>query len=236
MYSGIYRFYIDYDVVASYSLQALEGYVPGWCYPVLVSQTPLIYELYVDRWEEKPEINPGKEIGVFELRRRSHGECEIIFSEVPFPVRRSWTDDEKRELEGLSKDEMRERLLEIDEKISADAEAEHERLKKHFDDVVKVYFQRLQDWDITPNKDTPAVQVSAEKAKDTRQRGKSGRPHLQEDVWAWEQVNIYNRQRTEVYKEWRERIDVKARNLQDPERQFNRITKPEWGNKQGQNI
>jgi len=67
--------------------------------------------------------------------------------------------------------------------------------------------------------------------KDTKQHGKSGRPHLSEDIWAWEQVNIYNRPRTEVYREWLEREDVKGRNLQDPERQFDRITKPEWGNK-----
>jgi len=65
----------------------------------------------------------------------------------------------------------------------------------------------------------------------TKQRGKSGRPHLQGDIWAWEQVTTYNRPRTEVYKEWLEREDVKARNLQDPERQFDRITKSEWGNK-----
>jgi len=71
-----------------------------------------------------------------------------------------------------------------------------------------------------------AAQVGA--VKDAKQYRKSGRPHLPEDVWAWEQVNMYNRQRTEVYKEWHERNDVRARNLQDPERQFNRITKPEW--------
>jgi len=69
-----------------------------------------------------------------------------------------------------------------------------------------------------------------------RQQGKSGRPHLPEDVWAWEQVNIYNRPSNEVYKEWHGREDVQARDLQDSKRQFNRIIKPEWGNKSGQNI
>jgi len=72
--------------------------------------------------------------------------------------------------------------------------------------------------------------------KDAKRHHKSGRPHLSEDVWAWEQVNTYNRQKSEVYKEWLKKDDVKARNLQDPERQFDRITKPDWGNKSGQNI
>jgi hypothetical protein len=40
--------------------------------------------------------------------------------------------------------------------------------------------------------------------KNVKQQSKSGRPHLPEDVWAWEQVNQYNRPKTEVYKEWRE--------------------------------
>lgn len=58
------------------------------------------------------------------------------------------------------------------------------------------------------------------------ERGKPGRPHLPEDTWAWEQVNIEHREQAMVFKEWQER--VKTRNLVDPERQFNRIIKPEW--------
>ena len=83
---------------------------------------------------------------------------------------------------------------------------------------------------------TPQTTGDAEKIKDSRQRGKSGRPSLPEDVWAWEQVNKHSRPMNKVYKEWISRDDVQARNLQDPKRQFNRITKPAWRNKSGQNI
>lgn len=78
-----------------------------------------------------------------------------------------------------------------------------------------------------------------------RRRGKSGRPNLPEDVWAWEQVNQSRRPLSEVYREWLEREEVRARNLQDAKRQFNRITQPGWrhrkagkpaGHKSGQNI
>lgn len=63
-------------------------------------------------------------------------------------------------------------------------------------------------------------------AEQTAERGKSGRPHLPEDIWAWEQVNIEHREQAMVLKEWQER--VKTRNLVDPERHFKRIIKPEW--------
>jgi len=58
-----------------------------------------------------------------------------------------------------------------------------------------------------------------------------GRPHFHDDIWAWEEVNLHNRPKKEVYEEWRNRSDVEARNLYDSRRQFNRITKPEWGRK-----
>ena len=65
--------------------------------------------------------------------------------------------------------------------------------------------------------------------REGRQRGMSGRPNLPADIWAWLQVNQHQRPMNEVYKEWLARSDVCERDLQDPKRQFNRITKPEWG-------
>jgi hypothetical protein len=150
MYSGVYRFRLDYDVVASYSLQALKGYAPGWCSPILISQTPLIYELYIDRSDANPDIRPGKKIGTFELRRRPSGECEIVFTAVAFPTKRDWTEAEKAELSAVSDDERIDRILEIDRAINAEAEAELRKLKEHFDNVVQVYFRRLEDWDVRP--------------------------------------------------------------------------------------
>ena len=57
---------------------------------------------------------------------------------------------------------------------------------------------------------------------------KSGRPHYQDDVWAWEEIHKHGRNRDEVYKKWADRPGVKARNLVDLERQFKRISKPSW--------
>lgn len=49
-----------------------------------------------------------------------------------------------------------------------------------------------------------SVMQQVDVTKNVKQQSKSGRPHLPEDVWAWEQVNQYDRPKTEVYKEWRE--------------------------------
>lgn len=71
----------------------------------------------------------------------------------------------------------------------------------------------------------------ADKTQNGRTRGEPGRRHAPDDVWAWEQVNKYKQPMNEVYSAWEEREGVVSRNLADPRRQFNRITKPEWGQK-----
>ena len=62
--------------------------------------------------------------------------------------------------------------------------------------------------------------------KETHRR--PGRPHLSDDIWAWEEVNLFNRQPPEVYNEWIHRPGVEARYLTDPIRQFKRVIKTEW--------
>jgi hypothetical protein len=57
---------------------------------------------------------------------------------------------------------------------------------------------------------------------------RGGRPHCEDDVWAWEQVNEHGRSPTEVRKEWEDREGVVKRRLVDPDRQFKRIIKPDW--------
>ncbi len=162
-YSGIYRFRVDYDVVASHSLSALQGITfQGWCCPIRVSQTPLVYELYMDRLETNPEIKPGRKFGKFELRRLTRDECAIIFTEPPFPSTREWTDNERAELNSLSGDEYNARLLAIQEKIEAETKAEYEKLKKHFNDVVIMYFQLLEEWGIVPDKDAVTQSLQSE--------------------------------------------------------------------------
>ncbi len=106
--------------------------------------------------------------------------------------------------------------------------------KRNLSQEAREYFEKYK-LEIS-NSDIQEAQNSLGKAKDIRRRGKSGRPSLPGDVWAWEQVNKHSRPMNEVYKEWIIRDDVQTRNSQDPNRQFNRITKPAWGNKSGQNI
>jgi hypothetical protein len=52
-----------------------------------------------------------------------------------------------------------------------------------------------------------------------------GRPHYEDDIWAWKQVYEENREKDEVYDEW---IVKQKRNLLDPERQFKKIMHREW--------
>ena len=78
-FAMIYERYADYDVLASYSFNALKGYGPGWCYPVHVNQTPLIYDLYTGRDERNPQSYPGRLFGRFELHHKPNGLCEIWF-------------------------------------------------------------------------------------------------------------------------------------------------------------
>jgi hypothetical protein len=70
----------------------------------------------------------------------------------------------------------------------------------------------------------------------SHEQQKSGRSNLPDDIWAWEQVNVHARSTSEVYKEWMNKDGVKARNLVDARRQFNRVIVPKWGNKSGRNI
>jgi alkylated DNA nucleotide flippase Atl1 len=67
--------------------------------------------------------------------------------------------------------------------------------------------------------------LGAEQIK-TIQRKRSGRPHLQEDIWAWKQVNEQGRIKADVYPEWETKTE--GRNLCDPKRQFTRITAQSW--------
>jgi len=64
---------------------------------------------------------------------------------------------------------------------------------------------------------------------------KSGRPHEDEDVWLWEQVNIHNRGPEEVKPEWIARAKANPDRSPLPaslKRQFNLVIKPEWKKKE----
>ncbi len=67
-------------------------------------------------------------------------------------------------------------------------------------------------------------------------RKPGGRPHLGDDIWAWEQVKQLGRPSAEVYKEWIEREGVQARNFAEPKRQFKRIMESGWRTGRGQNL
>jgi hypothetical protein len=101
----------DYDVVASLSLRALQGRADGWCDPRLVSQTPLIYELYSDSYKSisGTRIN-GQKIGTFELRRHPQGGCEISFWSLRLLERKSLELD-------LGEEKAKEKIKSLNERL-----------------------------------------------------------------------------------------------------------------------
>lgn len=66
-------------------------------------------------------------------------------------------------------------------------------------------------------------ELPAGKRMPTRQ---PGRPSHADDDWAWFQVNVLERQVSDVKSEWKERSGVIARSLLDPDRAFRRATDP----------
>ena len=64
--------------------------------------------------------------------------------------------------------------------------------------------------------------------EEPQQKRKSGRRHLPDDIWAWEQVNKLGLSPAEVLPKWIAREAVKKRNLIDAQRQFDRIIKLGW--------
>jgi len=83
------------------------------------------------------------------------------------------------------------------------------------------------------NGEDPDGNNSAFPNNGNRARKKPGRKHLSDDIWAYIEVNKKNREPSDVYKEWIVRPGVIVRNLQDSDRQFKLIIKPDWlwGNK-----
>ena len=172
-YSGVYCIRAEYDIVSSHSKAALEGVTfDGWCCPVSVSQTPLIYDLYVDRLSEHPNIRPGKKIGKFELRKVPNGKCDIIFTEN-LPDAREWTNDERTELNNIeSEDERNKYILAVTEKIQAESKAENASLKKHYDEIVIEYFLLMKDWGILTEEDAQNELTKHDDPKDAEESEK----------------------------------------------------------------
>ncbi len=56
-------------------------------------------------------------------------------------------------------------------------------------------------------------------------KGGPGRPSKAEDIWAWHQVNTFNRPINEVYKEWLSNMEVQKRELKDPKTHLYRYVK-----------
>ncbi len=69
---------------------------------------------------------------------------------------------------------------------------------------------------------------SEPKPRINRERRKPGRPHKPDDVWAWEQVNIYGCSPADVQEIWQTKIKDAGRQLEDPNRQFKRIILLDW--------
>lgn len=71
----------------------------------------------------------------------------------------------------------------------------------------------------------------------TEKHGEPGRPHEPEDVWAWEERWIKNREPKDIKPEWLEKLYANSKRgmkYADPNSQFKRIMKRDWL-KKGQN-
>jgi hypothetical protein len=92
-------------------------------------------------------------------------------------------------------------------------------------------FIKIAEWITNELSRTTKQGDPKDAGKSEKERGKSGRPSFAEDIWAWEQVNTLERTKVDVYSEWTEKIKAnpKRKNNIDLERQFNRITNPNWG-------
>jgi hypothetical protein len=71
--------------------------------------------------------------------------------------------------------------------------------------------------------------------KSSDKKKPSGRPHHGDDIWAHYEMFKYKRDAATVEKEWALRPGVKARELQDPHRHFQRIKNPTWLGKNDNN-
>ncbi len=81
---------------------------------------------------------------------------------------------------------------------------------------------KQEQWQETKN----IYKLMIKNIQPSRKHGKSGRPDLKEDTWAWKQVFEQKRDMNEVYQEWRKKAE--ERNLVDPERQFKKIMSDDW--------
>lgn len=185
----IYERYADYEVLASESFNALKGYPQGWCSPAFVNQTPLIYDLYLNRNEHKPQRQPGQLFGQFQLHRKYNGICEIWFIEKAssFELERDLNEEERNLLgEFPLKAENLDLYDEIKSRIRAEAEVEEESLKDHFRKVIEVYFDRLAEWGIKIEKRFDAISYEEADNKSGKVGSTKGENSNREAKEPWE--------------------------------------------------
>lgn len=77
---------------------------------------------------------------------------------------------------------------------------------------------------------TPISEIQAEKISlpSIVEKGSPGRHHHEEDVWAYKEIHEKGIDKNIVHDGWLKRLKKKKRVLQDPQRQFKRICKPDW--------
>src|SRR5215211_7063880 len=122
---------IDYDVLESNSYDALRGFMPGWCEIEVLSQMPLVYSL--NNWDGC--------FGVFKLRKKQEGICEIEFSEPPYSSQIDRQDTKTQEI--LSLQHEGRKKTELLNKSWTEYQAQINGTHEHLNKVINLYFTIL---------------------------------------------------------------------------------------------
>lgn len=141
-----YRFDVDYDILVSCSKAAFEA---EYCSPVLVTNDSalLVYDLYVDRYKQNPDLSPGRKIGEFEVQR-CNGWNEVRFYYHRVQHNPEWTDAEKKEGKSLSAKKRKEYVGKRLERIAKERAALQKGLDERLHKIMDVYFRYLEERDI----------------------------------------------------------------------------------------
>jgi hypothetical protein len=132
------------------------------------------------------------------------------------------------DIKTLHKDERDKIAGEILDKHQAAFEAEKARRASLTSEQAAEEFLGKPELDVVQHAGSGEQNEPLDKG---RKRGRPGRPHFKEDIWAYKQFWMEKRpDKKEIYKEWIYRVEnnINRDQLHYPDRQFNRIMEKDW--------
>jgi len=192
----------EYTYIINYGYKGFSIDVPiAWGRLISASEVYLMQEIGSGRYPDLPAIWTWSLQGPTDGRPTLYGDLEIL--------------DLGPSLSRITFSGMLDLIADAEDRIRKPTERQYQK-------IVDGYFSMLeQRFGYTLGETKPVE----------RPRGKSGRPHLPDDEWAWEQIHLARRSTSEIKREWLQRIkaDPTRMNNLDLEGQFKRIKKLSWG-------